>query len=137
MPAQNCPQNETEDHNEKSDAVLLSQKHRIALLLLERSECRISETVHQCVDADTRLAQGAFAGVVAGVIGQAGRVEDGGHRDAEARGNRGEDGRQAGNGAADPVGGFVHVKAGQCGQVKLSVCTDSNGTLILSISVDR
>ena len=35
---------------------------------------------------------------------------------------------RARNRAAVPVGCLSHVKAGQCGQVKLSVCTDSNGT---------
>ena len=46
------------------------------------------------------LAQGALAGVIAGVIGQAGGVKDGSHRDAGARGGGGKDGGQAGHHAA-------------------------------------
>ena len=46
------------------------------------------------------LAQGALAGVIAGVIGQAGRIKDGSHRDAGARGGGGKDGGQAGHRAA-------------------------------------
>ena len=64
------------------------------------SEGRIAEAVHQRVDVLAGLAHGAVAAVEAGVVGQAGGVEDRGDRDAQTLVGGGEDGRQARHGAA-------------------------------------
>ena len=79
------------------------------------SEGRIAEAVHQRVNVLARLAHGAVAAVEAGVVGQAGGVEDGGDRDAQTLVGSGEDGRQARHGAAvvvDRLDGRLHGVAG-------------------------
>ena len=70
----------------------------------------ITEAVDEGVDALTRLAQGAVAGIEAGVVGQVGRVEDGRDRDAQAVVGGGEDGRQARDRAAVETSQWVMRK---------------------------
>ena len=59
----------------------------------QSSEGRVAEAVHQRVDVLARLAHGTVAAVEAGVVGQAGGVEDGCDRDAQTLVGGGKDGR--------------------------------------------
>lgn len=72
----------------------------------QSSESRVAEAVHQRVDVLARLAHGAVAAVEAGVVGQAGGVEDGCDRDAQTLVGGGKDGRQARHSAAVVVDGL-------------------------------
>ena len=67
---------------------------------------RIAEAVYQRVNVLPGLAQGAVAGVEAGVIRQAGGVEDGGDRVAEALVGGGKNSRKPCHDAAVVVYGF-------------------------------